>query len=103
MGHWGPVWGKDETTRFQNDAVRDDLRLGAEGKQVVEPLGGAGRGSPRSESADFNFGGGARQELLGLMEEGLGAWDATSPPPVCSKMTTVNSLNFFKPFISEQF
>ena len=44
MRHWGPVWGKDETTRFQNDAVRDDLRLGAEGKQVVEQLGREGRG-----------------------------------------------------------
>lgn len=35
----GSCGGKDETTRFQNDAVRDDLRLGAKGKQVVEQLG----------------------------------------------------------------
>lgn len=38
----GSCWGKDETTRFQNDAVRDDLRLRAEGKQVVEQLGREG-------------------------------------------------------------
>lgn len=59
----GSCWGKDETTRFQNDAVRDDLRLGAEGKQVVEQLGregpeGRGRkeGGLCSESADFEVG-----------------------------------------------
>lgn len=32
----GSLWGKDETTGFQNDAVRDDLRLGAEEKQVLD-------------------------------------------------------------------
>ena len=63
---WGPVWGKDETTRFQNDAVRNDLSLGAEGQQVVQPLGSEGpagrggrEGSPSYESADFRVGGGA--------------------------------------------
>lgn len=82
MGHWGPVWRKDETTRFQNDAVRDDLRLGAEGKQVVEQLGGVGRGGPSSESADFRVGGRDRREPLGLMEERLWAWNDASPPAV---------------------
>lgn len=32
----GSLWGKDEATGFQNDAVRDDLRLGAEEKQVLD-------------------------------------------------------------------
>lgn len=69
---WGPVWGKDETTRFQNDAVRNDLRLGAEGEQVVQQLGsegpeGRGRreGSPSYESADFKVGRGAGRDSQG--------------------------------------
>lgn len=97
MRHWGPVWGKDETTRFQNDAVRDDLRLGAEGKQVVEQLGGQGRGgegrvlSPKTSKLE----GVGRQRLQGPREEGPGAWNVAPTGRVYSTRTTVDSLFFF--------
>lgn len=62
---WGPVWGKDETTRFQSDAVRNDLRLRAEGEQVVQHWevkalkgGEAGRGVPVTSLQSSKLGGG---------------------------------------------